>query len=545
MPPAIVSPPEGFCCPLSGELLTDPVVATDGYSYERNCIQAYFQQQVGPPYRSPSTGQVLASNFLISNVALRRAIDSWLQSRCISRREGGPWDDWNSKHAQGGDAGSAAGSSRPGSTNASSRPPSGGASGAGARGPSGGGGSGKVLRLPFRNFFSPGGASGSESLLPGRSGSAEEPENGLFQDTYVVGIPGVPEAAPVGRQMIHQGQVLTNQKPWRWAWDPQKSHPSLTFECNNWIARRPARLSSGSSPKPLSELVAIASRPIRVRYGEVMEFHLKLLESSTAWGGLHIGVVPESPPNFLLTAENLYGAIDDRGYYVDGERWYRTPGSVGNTLTPFNSAALKANDVVSLVVGESGVLFVFVNGALVVRLGESRIEMSSGISGMVYNAAGAQSPYANGSVGGPSSSSSSQHGGGTLPGTGGTNLYPFVVLAGSCEVCEIGVERPSNLVLPEECAPPSGSAAPPAFVSAADISLTMYDGGGHQPADLMGCNHASAIAVPGAAPHQRGGSSSNGLNPRNDLAVRERTPVTSRTIVEGVTFDPMTGGPRK
>lgn len=79
--------PEDYLCPISMEVMVDPVVASDGHSYERNCIERWFEGHD----RSPKTNRVLSNMHLIPNHALRAAIEQWkeqaLQSGRISRQE--------------------------------------------------------------------------------------------------------------------------------------------------------------------------------------------------------------------------------------------------------------------------------------------------------------------------------------------------------------------------------------------------------------------------------------------------------------------------
>lgn len=60
-------------CPVSMELMRDPVVARDGCTYERSVIQTWFAKQVGTP-PSPVTGKPLADCSLVPNMALRHII---------------------------------------------------------------------------------------------------------------------------------------------------------------------------------------------------------------------------------------------------------------------------------------------------------------------------------------------------------------------------------------------------------------------------------------------------------------------------------------
>ena len=65
------APPEEFVCPLTLDLMADPVVASDGHSYERAAIVDVLN---GPNKKSPLTREVLTAN-LLPNRALRRRIE--------------------------------------------------------------------------------------------------------------------------------------------------------------------------------------------------------------------------------------------------------------------------------------------------------------------------------------------------------------------------------------------------------------------------------------------------------------------------------------
>jgi hypothetical protein len=55
--------------------MEDPVVAADGYTYERDAIAGWLAKSG----RSPMTNETLASPALIPNHTLRSAIKEWLQ----------------------------------------------------------------------------------------------------------------------------------------------------------------------------------------------------------------------------------------------------------------------------------------------------------------------------------------------------------------------------------------------------------------------------------------------------------------------------------
>ena len=67
------SPPKSFVCPISGELMKDPVSCVDGHSYERSCILQWF----GTRLTSPVTNESLESAVVVPNHALRSAIEEW------------------------------------------------------------------------------------------------------------------------------------------------------------------------------------------------------------------------------------------------------------------------------------------------------------------------------------------------------------------------------------------------------------------------------------------------------------------------------------
>ncbi|CAE8627208.1 unnamed protein product [Polarella glacialis] len=62
-------------CPISHEIFLDPVLAPDGFTYERACIEEWWQRQEGP--RSPMTGKELPSTQLTPNLAMRSLCDEY------------------------------------------------------------------------------------------------------------------------------------------------------------------------------------------------------------------------------------------------------------------------------------------------------------------------------------------------------------------------------------------------------------------------------------------------------------------------------------
>lgn len=66
--------PDEFLCPISRELMKDPVIAEDGYSYERECIESWIR---GKNKRSPMTNLLLKTTLLTPNRSLKTAIQRW------------------------------------------------------------------------------------------------------------------------------------------------------------------------------------------------------------------------------------------------------------------------------------------------------------------------------------------------------------------------------------------------------------------------------------------------------------------------------------
>ena len=89
--------PDGFECPITQELMVDPVFATDGQSYERAAIEQWLAEHD----TSPATGAALGSRDVTPNIALRKAIAAWRTqqplaidpARLTLLSTGGPNDD--------------------------------------------------------------------------------------------------------------------------------------------------------------------------------------------------------------------------------------------------------------------------------------------------------------------------------------------------------------------------------------------------------------------------------------------------------------------
>lgn len=60
----------GIFCPITQDIMADPVVASDGHSYERKAIVRWFASNL----RSPLTNEPIASTVVVPNLALRSLI---------------------------------------------------------------------------------------------------------------------------------------------------------------------------------------------------------------------------------------------------------------------------------------------------------------------------------------------------------------------------------------------------------------------------------------------------------------------------------------
>ena len=65
-------PPTEYLCPITQEVMADPVSTADGHTYERAAIERWLSKG---KRTSPLTGAVLESTALIPNHALRKLIE--------------------------------------------------------------------------------------------------------------------------------------------------------------------------------------------------------------------------------------------------------------------------------------------------------------------------------------------------------------------------------------------------------------------------------------------------------------------------------------
>jgi len=70
-----------FNCPLSGKLMVDPVIMSDGWTYERAAIEEHIKKGLG----SPMNGKQF-TDMVIPNRSLKRAIDLFRESMTVSHQ---------------------------------------------------------------------------------------------------------------------------------------------------------------------------------------------------------------------------------------------------------------------------------------------------------------------------------------------------------------------------------------------------------------------------------------------------------------------------
>ena len=74
-------PPSDLVCPITYSIMTDPVVAADGHTYERSAIEEYFRtaREVGEAIKSPLTREPLHHLNLTTTILVRRLCREWFE----------------------------------------------------------------------------------------------------------------------------------------------------------------------------------------------------------------------------------------------------------------------------------------------------------------------------------------------------------------------------------------------------------------------------------------------------------------------------------
>ena len=71
--------PSHFKCPIKMSTMKEPVVAADGYTYEKSAIEEWFAHKL----TSPLNGESLTSSSLIPNYNLRSQIQEWCDHNIV------------------------------------------------------------------------------------------------------------------------------------------------------------------------------------------------------------------------------------------------------------------------------------------------------------------------------------------------------------------------------------------------------------------------------------------------------------------------------
>ena len=72
--------PDDFICPITAEIMTDPVSTSDGFTYERAAITEWLRTKD----TSPKTGAALESTTLIPNHSLRSVIRAFNEAGSVA-----------------------------------------------------------------------------------------------------------------------------------------------------------------------------------------------------------------------------------------------------------------------------------------------------------------------------------------------------------------------------------------------------------------------------------------------------------------------------
>jgi len=97
---------QALVCPLTLEMMETPVVAMDGFTYERSAIEAFFRHQRnnGQLLTSPMSRRVLESERLLPNRALKAVIDARRRMRANMRPPARPFSRQNSSAHEGAES---------------------------------------------------------------------------------------------------------------------------------------------------------------------------------------------------------------------------------------------------------------------------------------------------------------------------------------------------------------------------------------------------------------------------------------------------------
>ena len=77
-----VTVPDHFICPISLEIMQDPVICTDGNTYEKREIERWLATHD----TSPKTNMILFNKTLISNFAIKSGIQKFLAANAPKKK---------------------------------------------------------------------------------------------------------------------------------------------------------------------------------------------------------------------------------------------------------------------------------------------------------------------------------------------------------------------------------------------------------------------------------------------------------------------------
>ena len=78
----LIEVPTNHLCPITHQMMVDPVITADGTTYDRSAIEAWFAMQTrrGEAATSPLTGEPLANNHLLPNLIVRSLVREFAEA---------------------------------------------------------------------------------------------------------------------------------------------------------------------------------------------------------------------------------------------------------------------------------------------------------------------------------------------------------------------------------------------------------------------------------------------------------------------------------
>eukprot|EP00397_Hematodinium_sp_SG-2012_P034379 GEMP01036873.1.p1 GENE.GEMP01036873.1~~GEMP01036873.1.p1 ORF type:complete len:332 (+),score=76.91 GEMP01036873.1:247-1242(+) len=172
---------------------------------------------------------------------------------------------------------------------------------------------------------------------------------------------------PPDAAIVH-GVALRSNASGAWSWASQDCVADRVEVVGNGAVLR--RKEQGGR---FTDVAAFASRPLRLFYGEPMVFAIQIIKASYAWGGICMGVAPEFTPG---EAYSLETHLERNSWYLDGDRWFRSPLDENNQLVSLSTANLKEGHVLALQVEDTGAISYSVNGKQIFRIDGAVVDVS-------------------------------------------------------------------------------------------------------------------------------------------------------------------------